>query len=373
MRSVAIIETPMRVKPRISFGTQSRGKAQQSCPGCERPVPLLAMASCTSKEASTCSNSSRIVDIGTLGITWIRHAEHVDCGTGSDGQKQRGLQPDVHVRIDEKRQADRMAELRESGDGGGVETSEGYAVATSCLGRAGAWARAVGKRCIGKSARLGQAMPACQWWPWGERPPEPTDRLLGDVGLVLRKDGAHKIHCDLLSGGQGRGIRWIDDGGTGGLGAALVKSCTQRNRSWERSRTVCERMRSVLLPGSNGFITWVKETCWDLNGGGAAWAHWVNQWGARGGRRDESLTIGILTTRRLGSRAVHDSQHFGGRAERAASLRRDSMNERRTSSDHAPSGAVVGARGCFLGFAFIERVKARESCAYGGAIAPRAR
>ena len=49
-------------------------------------------------------------------------------------------------------------------------------------------------------------MPACQWWPWGERPPEPTDRLLGDVGLVLRKDGAHKIHCDLLSGGQGRGM-----------------------------------------------------------------------------------------------------------------------------------------------------------------------
>jgi hypothetical protein len=39
------------------------------------------------------------------------------------------------------------------------------------------------------------------------------------------------------------------------------------------------------------------------------------------------------------------------------------MKDRRTSSDQAPSGAVVGVRGCFLGLAFIDSVKARDSWA----------
>eukprot|EP00962_Isochrysis_galbana_P020298 scaffold5918_cov124-Isochrysis_galbana.AAC.4 len=73
--SVATMETPMSVKPRMSLGTHSRGKTQQSCPGWDRPVPRRAMADSTSKVASTCSNSSRMDETGTSGITCMEEGE----------------------------------------------------------------------------------------------------------------------------------------------------------------------------------------------------------------------------------------------------------------------------------------------------------
>lgn len=131
-------------------------------------------------------------------------------------------------------------------------------------------------------------------------------------------------------------------------------------------RTVCDRARSVLFPGSNGLTTWVKEISCSRRGGGAACAHRVNQCGVRAGLRPASRGTGIWTTRRSASRRVQLPQQAGGCGPRSASASRDSMNDRRTSSDQVPSGAVVGARGCFFGLAFIDRVKARESWAWGG-------
>ena len=69
IRSVAIIETPTIVKPSTSRGTQLRGKVQQSWPGWLRPVPRRAIALSMLNVGPTCSNSSRIAEMGTSGIT----------------------------------------------------------------------------------------------------------------------------------------------------------------------------------------------------------------------------------------------------------------------------------------------------------------
>ena len=49
IRSVATIETPTIVKPRMIRGTQSLGNVQQSCPGWPRPEPRRAVAVSTLK------------------------------------------------------------------------------------------------------------------------------------------------------------------------------------------------------------------------------------------------------------------------------------------------------------------------------------
>ena len=70
IRSVAIIETPTIVKPMSSRGTHERGNVQQSWPGWPRPEPRRAVAVSTLKPGETCSNSSRIVEIGRSGKIW---------------------------------------------------------------------------------------------------------------------------------------------------------------------------------------------------------------------------------------------------------------------------------------------------------------
>ena len=70
IRSVATIETPTIVKPRMIRGTQSLGNVQQSWPGWPRPEPRRAVAVSTLKPGETCSNSSRIVEIGRSGKIW---------------------------------------------------------------------------------------------------------------------------------------------------------------------------------------------------------------------------------------------------------------------------------------------------------------
>ena len=70
IRSVATIETPTIVKPRMMRGTQSLGNVQQSWPGWPRPEPRRAVAVSTLKPGETCSNSSRIVEIGRSGKIW---------------------------------------------------------------------------------------------------------------------------------------------------------------------------------------------------------------------------------------------------------------------------------------------------------------